>query len=75
MTTDEAFAKLISQRGIHKVLQLDSNSIRQLRTRFRKNPAAVLIDTKHKLLHLAGYKMVQQTNWNAPGTDNLQPGS
>ena len=64
MNTDEidkAFKELINERGVHNRLGIDSNKVRQLRTRVNNNTydSPVSLDTKIALLQKSGWRQSQ----------------
>ena len=62
MTTKEAFEKLLSTRGIYKVLGMHRGTISSMKARI-KDDTYPSEEQMSKLLELAGWKVVQEKKW------------
>lgn len=63
MTTEEAFESLITTKGIHKKLGINSNQLAMIRFNFRRG--ALSLDKMEELLLLAGWSKVPEY-WHRP---------
>ncbi len=64
MTTKEAFVKLISERGVYKRLGVTKGYIGFVKDQIKKEePKYPSIDTMEKMLEKAGFKVVQEKEW------------
>ncbi len=63
MTTQEAFEKMISERGIHNQLGLDSGTVRFYRNQIKEQGKYPSIDKMMELLEKGGFKLLTEMAW------------
>ncbi len=64
MTTKEAFEKMISERGIHNKLGIDSGTVRFYRNQIKEQAKFPSLDKMIELLQQAGKKIIQDIQWD-----------
>ncbi len=63
MTTEQAFEKMINERGIHNQLGIDSGTVRWYRNQIKENQKFPTIDKMIELLKRAGWKVKREMEW------------
>jgi hypothetical protein len=66
MTTDQSLQQLFSRRAWHKNTGIRESTARIYRKRFRENKLE--LETKIKILQMAGYKLKRDMDWEADHT-------